>query len=66
MAWDGASAATRRPILVKQGRYVYDYTGAASQTPGLGTPSLFTAYVYLSDPRTFTDRLVAVRSGVAR
>ena len=53
-------------LLLKQGRYVYQYRGAPAQTPGLGAPSLFTAYVYLDDPQTFTDRLIAVRSAVAR
>ncbi len=66
LAWVEAEGRYVGTVSVKQGRYVYGYTGAPSSTPGLGAPSLFTAYVYLSDPRTFTDRLVAVRSGVAR
>ena len=66
LAWDQAEGRYTGTVPVKQGRYVYGYTGASSQTPGVGAPSVFTAYVYLSDPRTFTDRLVAVRSGVAR
>jgi len=53
-------------LLLKQGRYVYGYTGGPAQTPGLGAPSVFTAFVYLDDVRQFTDRLVAVRSGISR
>ena len=66
LAWDESERRYIGTVSVKQGRYVYAYTGAPTETPGLGTASLFTAYVYLNDPRRFTDRLVAVRSGVAR
>lgn len=66
MAWVEADGRYEATLLLKQGRYVYGYAGAREQAPGLGAPSVFTAYVYLDDPRRFTDRLVAVRSGVAR
>ena len=66
LTWDAANQRYQGTLSLKQGRYVYGYTGTTARTPGLGTPSLFTAYVYLSDPRLFTDRLVAVRSGIAR
>ncbi|MGB3543999.1 type IX secretion system plug protein domain-containing protein [Rubrivirga sp.] len=66
LMWDAAAGLYQGTIRIKQGRYVYGYTGGPGISQGLGAPSLFTAYVYLSDPRTFTDRLIAVRSGVAR
>ena len=66
LAWVEEDGRYEGSVLLKQGRYVYGYVGGPSQAPGLGAPSLFTAYVYLNDPRRFTDRLVAVRSGVAR
>ncbi len=66
LRWVEAESRYQGTLSIKQGRYVYAYTGAPSGTPGLGAPSVFTAYVYLDDPRRFTDRLVAVRSGVAR
>jgi len=66
MAWNAAAGRYQATILLKQGRYVYGYVGDRAQTPGLGAPSLFTAYVYLADPRRFTDRLIAVQSAVAR
>ena len=66
MRWVEEEGRYLATLLLKQGRYVYGYVGADAQTPGLGGPSLFTAYVYLDDPRRFTDRLVAVRSGVAQ
>ena len=66
MEWVDANGRYERTLLLKQGRYVYGYVGANAETPGLSGPSLFTAYAYLADPRRFTDRLIAVRSGVAR
>ena len=66
MRWVEADGRYEATLLIKQGRYVYGYAGGPSQTPGLGAPSVFTAFVYLDDPRRFTDRLVAVRSGIAR
>ncbi len=66
LEWVEADRQYQGTISIKQGRYVYSYSGAASRTPGLSAASVFTAYVYLDDPRRFTDRLVAVRSGVAR
>ena len=66
LTWVEADRRYQGTISIKQGRYVYAYSGATARTPGLGAPSVFTAYVYLADPRSFTDRLVAVRSGVAR
>ncbi len=66
LAWDDVAGLYTGTLRIKQGRYVYGYTGGPGTAQGLGAPSLFTAYVYLNDPRRFTDRLIAVRSGVAR
>ncbi|WP_412067703.1 type IX secretion system plug protein domain-containing protein [Rubrivirga sp. IMCC43871] len=66
MEWVEAQGRYVATLLLKQGRYVYGYDGPTTQTPGLGTPSVFTAFVYLADPQRFTDRLIAVRSAVAR
>ena len=66
MTWVQADGRYQATLLLKQGRYVYSYVGADAQTPSLSAASLFTAYVYLADPRRFTDRLIAVRSGVAQ
>ncbi len=66
MVWVEDVGRYETTLSLKQGRYVYGYVGADAQTPGLSGPSLFTAYVYLADPRRFTDRLVAVRTGIAR
>ena len=66
MRWVEEAGRYEATLLVKQGLYVYGYAGGPAQTPGLGAPSVFTAFVYLDDPRRFTDRLVAVQSAVAR
>lgn len=66
LAWNDEAGLYEGTLRIKQGRYVYAYTGGPGTAQGLGAPSLFTAYVYLNDPRRFTDRLIAVRSGVAR
>jgi hypothetical protein len=66
MRWVEADGRYVATLLLKQGRYVYGYEGVAVETPSLSAASLFTAYVYLDDPRRFTDRLIAVRSGVAQ
>ncbi len=66
LQWVEENGRYEGTVLIKQGRYVYGYAGGPAQTPGLGAPSVFTAFVYLDDTRRFTDRLVAVRSGVAR
>lgn len=55
--------------LLKQGLYVYGYDlprRAQGRVFSIGQPSLFTAFVYLNDIQLFTDRLVAVESGIAR
>lgn len=66
LRWVDEAGRYEGTVLLKQGRYVYGYSGGPTIAQGLGAPSLFTAYVYLNDPRRFTDRLIAVRSGVAR
>lgn len=66
MEWKDELGRYEVTLRLKQGRYIYAYDGIPTQAAGLGAPSLFTAYVYLNDPQRFTDRLVAVRSGVAR
>lgn len=66
LRWVAAEGRYEGDVLVKQGRYVYGYSPAPTRANALGQPSVFTAFVYLADPRRFTDRLVAVQSGVAR
>ena len=66
LAWVEAEGRYEGVLLVKQGRYVYGYAPAPDRAAALGGPTLFTSFVYYSDPRLFTDRLVAVRSGVAQ
>jgi hypothetical protein len=63
--WAEAEGRYEGEVLVKQGRYVYAYTPTPDRAVALG-PTLFTSFVYFSDPRLFTDRLVAVRSAVAQ
>lgn len=66
LQWIDAEGRYEGTLLVKQGRYVYGYAPVPTQTAPLNPPTLFTAFVYLSDPRRFTDRLIAVQTGVAR
>ncbi len=66
LAWVPENGRYEGTLLVKQGRYVYSYAPVPRQTAPLNPPSLFTALVYLDDPRRFTDRLIAVQSDVAR
>lgn len=66
LTWVPSEQRYEGDVLVKQGRYVYGYSPAPDRATVLGQPSLFTAFVYLADPRRFTDRLVAVQSGIAR
>jgi hypothetical protein len=67
LAWDPEVQRYRGAFLVKQGRYLYRYH-VESPRPGpplgvsVGQPQLFSAFVYLYDPRLNTDRLVGVRS----
>ena len=57
-------------ISVKQGAYVYTYEAPRSPLVRdgvtIGQPSLYTALVFFDDPTQFADRLVAVRTGIAR
>jgi hypothetical protein len=66
MSWVAEEGRYEATLRIKQGRYVYGYSPVSDRAGVLGQPTLFTAFVYLADPRRFTDRLVAVRSGVAR
>ena len=69
LAWDPAVKRYEGTLLLKQGLYVYAYAlprSARGDVFAVGQESLFTAFVYLRDPQLFTDRLVAVESGVAR
>ena len=67
LAWNAAEGRYETTVLLKQGRYVYQYyvDDPAEQerirrTAGLGQPNLYTAFVYLYDPSFNTDRLLAV------
>ena len=66
LAWVEEEQRYEGVALVKQGRYVYGYAPPPGRIAPVARPQLFTAFVYLNDPRLFTDRLVAVQSGVAR
>lgn len=69
MTWRPEEGRYERTLRIKQGRYVYGYVAAGGPPRAgvaLGQPSVYTAFVYLRDPSRFTDRLVAVQSGVAR
>ena len=69
LAWDASVRRYEGTMLLKQGLYVYAYAlprGARRDVFAVGQESLFTAFVYLRDPQLFTDRLVAVESGIAR
>ena len=66
LAWQEDLGRYEGTFLIKQGRYVYSYQGARAPTASPSAGSVYTAFVYLEDPRRFTDRLVAVRSAVAR
>ena len=69
LAWDPSVKRYEGTMLLKQGLYVYGYAlprGARRNVFAVGQESLFTAFVYLRDPQLFTDRLVAVESGIAR
>lgn len=69
LTWNPDVRRYEGTALLKQGLYVYGYDlprRARSRVISLGQPSLFTALVYLRDTQLFTDRLVAVQSGIAR
>ena len=66
LAWVEEERRYEGVVRVKQGRYVYGYAPPPGRVAPVARPQLFTAFVYLQDPRLFTDRLVAVQSGVAR
>lgn len=57
-------------FLLKQGMYLYRYytedVDARYARSSINQPSLFTALVYLFEPRLNTERLVAFRSAIAR
>ena len=67
LAWDAAEGRYETSVLIKQGRYVYQYyvddpaeRDRIRRSAGLGQPNLYTAFVYLYDPSFNTDRLLAV------
>jgi hypothetical protein len=69
MTWLPDERRYEATLLLKQGRYVYGYAlpgGPPLRGATLGQATIFTALVFLADPQTFTDRLVAVESIVAR
>ena len=69
LAWMPELKRYEGTALLKQGLYVYGYSVPGrdrSRILTLGQPSLFTAFVYLRDNQLFTDRLIAVESGIAR
>ena len=66
LAWVEEAQRYEGVVRVKQGRYVYGYAPPPGRIAPVARPQLFTAFVYLQDPRLFTDRLVAVQSGVAQ
>ena len=66
LAWVEEDRRYEGVVRVKQGRYVYGYVPRPGRIAPVARPQLFTAFVYLQDPRLFTDRLVAVQSGVAQ
>ncbi|GAB5535697.1 MAG: DUF5103 domain-containing protein [Rubricoccaceae bacterium] len=69
LAWNPDHRRYDGTTLLKQGLYVYGYTlpgRAQRRILSVGQPSLFTAFVYLRDNQLFTDRLVAIESGIAR
>ncbi len=66
LRWVPENGRYEGTVLVKQGSYVYSYAPVPRQTAPLNPPALFTAFVYLNDPRRFTDRLIAVQTAVAR
>ena len=66
LQWVPENGRYEGTLLVKQGSYVYSYAPVPRQTASLNPPALFTAFVYLNDPRQFTDRLIAVQTAVAQ
>ena len=69
LAWTPEVRRYEGTALLKQGLYVYGYAlpgRVQGRVLSLGQPSLFTAFVYLRDSQLFTDRLVAIQSGIAR
>ena len=70
MAFDAEAGRYELTARVKQGAYVYTYEAPRSALvrDGItfGQPSLYTALVFYDDPTGFADRLVAVRTGLAR
>ena len=70
MAFDAEGGRYELTLLVKQGAYVYTYEAPRSRIVregvSFGQPSLYTALVFYDDPTQFADRLVAVRTGLAR
>jgi len=68
LTWNAAERRYEGSALLKQGLYLYGYhvDDAAARDPiDANQPALYTALVYLFDPRRLTDRLVAWRSAVS-
>jgi hypothetical protein len=69
LTWNAAEKFYEGTLRLKQGLYLYQYVvddPTARREARLSQPSLYTAFVYVADPRRITDRLVAVRSAVGQ
>ncbi len=69
MEWTPEGRRYETTLRIKQGVYVYEYVspgGAPRRQVALNQSGLYTAFVFLSDPSAFTDRLIAVQSAVQR
>jgi hypothetical protein len=69
LKWSGAEKMYSGKLLLKQGVHEYQYhiSGARRRSQGVFNPeNLYSALVYYFDPRLNTDRLVGVRSVIAR
>ena len=69
LTWNPAEGYYEGSLLLKQGLYLYQYVVDDPTRRREATflqSSLYTALVYLHDPRRLTDRLVAARSAVGQ
>lgn len=68
--WNAQEGYYDGNFLIKQGLYLYRYhldsTDAAQRRAVINQPSLFTALIYVFEPRLNTYRLVSFRSALAR
>jgi hypothetical protein len=69
LTWNAAEKFYEGSLRLKQGLYLYQYVvddPTQRREARLSQPSLYTAFVYLTDTRRLTDRLVAVQSAVGQ